>query len=126
MKRFRIIFLILAVLLVFGLSFTACDNGSTGGGGGSGSFAKTNWRSDSFAGEARLSFITSEDWALYVNNLYPGMGWIQAGAGSYTVSGGKATLWDMGFFEIGKATISGNTLTLLGELAMYSSSWTRE
>jgi hypothetical protein len=124
MKRFHIFSLILAILLLLGLSFTACDNGSTGG--GSGSFAKTNWRSSYATMEVRLSFITSEDWALYVNNLYgAGMGWVQALAGTYTVSGGTATLW-MSYYESGKATISGNTLTMVGTLAQYGSSWTRE
>jgi hypothetical protein len=118
MKRFRIFSLILVVLLVLGFSFTACDNGSTGGSGGGGSFANTNWRSDFMSEEMRLSFITSEDWAVY------GLG-IQLYAGNYTVSSGKATLWYMGY-EFGKATISGNTLTMLGELATYGNSWIRE
>jgi hypothetical protein len=135
MKRFRIFSLILAVLLVFGLSFIACDNGSTGGsGGGGGSFAKTNWRSDfNYGGlltiEMKLSFITSEDWAVYENipdtDLTSGS-WMQAMAGTYTVSGGTAML--MAGIEglVGKATISGNTLTMIGTLATFGSSWTRE
>jgi len=127
MKRFRIFFLILAVLLVFGLSFTACDNGSTSGVGGSGSFAKTNWRSSYGGGEitieTRLSFITSGDWAIYCNY---GVGWQQYIAGTYTVSGGTATLMVSSIGEYGKATISGNTLTLIGLAASYGSSWTRE
>jgi len=132
MKRFRIFSLILAVLFVLGLSFIACDTGggNTAGNTGSntgGNFANTNWRSSfNYYGimtmETRLSFITSGDWALYMNN---GVAWQQVGAGTYTVSGGTATLMAMDQ-EYGKATISGNTLTLLGFLAQYGSSWTRE
>jgi hypothetical protein len=126
MKRFRMFSLIFAVLFAFGLSFTACntDGGSSGGGG---NFANTNWRSSwSYGGamtmETRLSFITSGDWALYMNNR---VAWQQVAAGTYTVSGGTATLRAMDQ-EYGKATISGNTLTMIGALATYSSSWTRE
>jgi hypothetical protein len=139
MKRFRIFSLILAVLLVLGLPFTACDNDSTGGsgggdggssgggGGGSGSFANTNWRSSyslpTITIETRLSFITSGDWAIYMNNVGA---WQQTFAGTYTVSGGTATLMVSSIGEYGKATISGNTLTLIGLAAQYGSSWTRE
>jgi len=129
MKRFIFSPLIMALLLVFVLSFTACDNGTTGGGGSS-SFASTNWKSSYFSGqretETRLSFITSGDWAIYVNYEIAGMGWYQMAAGTYTVSGGTATLAYLYANEYGKATISGNTLTLLGPVAAFGSSWTRE
>jgi len=125
MKSFRIFYLILALLFLLSFSFTACDNGLIGGGG---KFANTNWRTSYSLGglptqEMRLSFITSEDWAVYTN--YGSTVEWQLFAGSYTVSGGKATLCYIGL-EYGKATISGNTLTMLGMLATYGSSWTRE
>jgi len=129
--------LIFGLFLVFCFVFTGCDNGSTGGSsgggnssssgsdggggvGGSNSFANTNWTSYSQV-ETRLSFITSENWAIYM------MGGVQWMAGNYTVSGGTATL-RMSNQEFGKATISGNTLTLTGFLANYygGSSWRRE
>jgi len=123
---------IIALITIIGFSFAACDNGSTGGsggGGGSGNFANTNWRSSYPYGglttmEVRLSFITSGDWALYMNNM---TAWQQIVAGTYTVSGSTATLMVSSIGEYGKATISGNTLTLIGQLASYGgSSWTRE
>jgi hypothetical protein len=118
MKRFRIFSLILAVLLIFALSFTACDNDSTNGGGGN--FANTNWRSSVGVMETRLSFVTSSDWAIYM-----AIGGIQWMAGNYKVSGDTATLW-ISNQEYGKATLSGNTLTLTGLAAVAGSSWTRE
>jgi hypothetical protein len=125
MKTFHRFSLIFAVILVLGLLFTACSPDGDGGSGGGNKFANTNWRSYYLSYETRLSFITSGDWAIYANYEIVGMGWNQVVAGVYTVSSGTAILRYLDQ-EYGKATISGNTLTLLGMAAQMGSSWTRE
>jgi len=125
MKKFSVfltVFLACAIIIV--LAFTSCDNGSITSGGNN--FTNTNWRSSyGFSANAmvktRLSFLTSSDWAIYAYE----MGMQQLNAGTYTVSGGTATLISLGQ-EVGKATISGNTLTLVGVMAQAGSTWIKE
>ena len=116
MKNIIKLFWIIALVGIIGFSMVACDNGSTGSGGNI--FANTTWVASMTPGfENELRFITSSDWAIST-------GGFQALAGTYTVSGGTATLMMMGA-EFGTATISGDTLTLIGFAAMYGSSWTK-
>jgi hypothetical protein len=121
----------IALLAVIAFSMAACGDDSGIGSGGGGSFANTTWRSSDppypFNQQdmvVRLKFITSGDWAVYITS--PIMGEMQGAAGSYTVSSGTATLSYLYVNEYGKATISGNTLTILGQMATYGSTWTRE
>jgi len=125
MKKLNIFFTIYLVcaIIIFQI-FMSCDNNGTTSGGNN--FANTSWRSSyGFTADAmvetRLSFLTSSDWAIYAINLNG----YQMFAGNYTVSGSTARLM-IGGYEQGKATISGNTLTMIGSLATAGSLWIKE
>jgi hypothetical protein len=101
------------------LVFTACDNGTTGGGN---SFVNTTWSSNQLDSFYHLSFEPADIWRIsIVLQGEPS----QVNFGTYSVSGGTATLFSGGF-ETGRATISGNTLTLTGMLSSFGITWTRQ
>jgi hypothetical protein len=131
---------IIVLVAVIGISMAAC--GDDGGDTGIGGFANTTWvirtlfnpgsvNSEPSYEVNTLSFITSKDWALYSQLIgNPSSQKYQDYSGNYTVSGGTVILTGAGtfgqFYEHGRATISGNTLTMIGDLARYGSTWTRE
>jgi hypothetical protein len=108
------LFIVLGVLLVLGLFFTACSSG--GDDGDSNVFANTSWRysgpinvggGQTISATINLSFKT-DTWTM----LQEAMGQSETYTGTYTADGNTAILSMAGESETIEVIRSGNTLTL--------------
>ena len=107
-KRLSILFVMLAVLLTFGLVFASCDSeGDSGRGGASSNSIVGTWKAETSVYSATLILMSDLSYSLQRN-------WI-AGIvyGTYSVNEDSIILWDdAGVLDIG--TINGNSIHILG------------
>ncbi|MDR0457145.1 MAG: hypothetical protein LBH20_10740 [Treponema sp.] len=105
---------ILAIVLIFGMMVVGCDDGSTDdGSGGSNQFIGT-WIGGDRDGDSVTLVCTATNWTA---TFYGG-----TETGTYTYSGNTVT-FKQGTETFVTATLSGNTLTVIGSYISYTP-WT--